>query len=95
MMEMGVQLEDRGDESVWKLEDPDVLRRAHHEKQQAAVEQKIKKLSMAHSKKDAVRLMLANPAAVRYWHTLASLSLHSQHLCPVLVWVLLSTLVTW
>lgn len=70
MMELGVQLEDRGDESVWKLEDPAVLRRAHHEKQQAAVQQKIKKLSMAHSKKDAVRLMLANPAAVCHWHTL-------------------------
>lgn len=53
-MELGVQLEDRGDESVWKLEDPEVLRRAHQEKQQAAVEQSIKKLSMAQSKKTAV-----------------------------------------
>ena len=58
MMELGVQLEDRGDESVWKLEDPEVLRKAHQEKQQAAAEQKIKKLSMAHSKKDAVSMHL-------------------------------------
>ena len=61
MMELGVQLEDRGDESVWKLEDPEVLRKAHQEKQQAAAEQKIKKLSMAHSKKDAVSMQLHLP----------------------------------
>ena len=54
MLELGVRLEDRGDESVWKLEDPAVLRREQQAKQQAAAEQKLKKLVMAHSKKQAV-----------------------------------------
>lgn len=53
MLELGVRLEDRGDESVWKLDDADVLRREQQAKQQAAAEQKLKKLTMAHSKKDA------------------------------------------
>ena len=57
MLELGVRLEDRGDESVWKLEDADVLRREQQAKQQAAAEQKLKKLTMAHSKKDAVRCL--------------------------------------
>ena len=90
MLELGVQLEDRGDESVWKLEDPEVLRRAHQEKQQAAVEQKIKKLSMAHSKKDAVSLIPV-PAAACRCHT--GFVTHPQLLCSMLVllWALLST----
>lgn len=54
MLELGVRLEDRGDESVWKLEDPDVLRQEQEAKQQAAAEQKYKKAIMAHSKKQAV-----------------------------------------
>ena len=54
MLELGVRLEDRGDESIWKLEDPDVLRQEQQAKQQAAAEQKFKKLNMAHSKKQAV-----------------------------------------
>lgn len=53
MLELGVRLEDRGDESVWKLEDPAVLRREQQAKQQAAAEQKLKKLVMAHSRKQA------------------------------------------
>ncbi|KAL3152254.1 hypothetical protein ABBQ32_001333 [Trebouxia sp. C0010 RCD-2024] len=53
MLELGVRLEDRGDESVWKLEDPDVLRQEQEAKQQAAAEQKYKKAIMAHSKKQA------------------------------------------
>lgn len=56
MIELGVQLEDRGDVSVWKLEDPSVLQKAYQEKQQAAHEQKLKKAIMVHSKKDAVCL---------------------------------------
>lgn len=49
-----MRLEDRGDDSIWKLEDPAVLRREQQAKQQAAAEQKFKKASMAHSKKQAV-----------------------------------------
>lgn len=49
-----MRLEDRGDDSIWKLEDPAVLRREQQAKQQAAAEQKYKKASMAHSKKQAV-----------------------------------------
>lgn len=59
MLELGVRLEDRGDDSIWKLEDPAVLRREQQAKQQAAAEQKHKKAIMAHSKKQAV-----GPAAV-------------------------------
>ena len=54
MLELGVRLEDRGDDSIWKLEDPAVLRREQQAKQQAAAEQKYKKATMAHSKKHAV-----------------------------------------
>ncbi|DBA81679.1 TPA: hypothetical protein ACH3X1_007426 [Trebouxia sp. C0004] len=53
MLELGVRLEDRGDESVWKLEDPAVLRREQQAKQQDAAEQKLKKLVSAHNKKQA------------------------------------------
>ncbi|DBB16222.1 TPA: hypothetical protein ACH3X3_014548 [Trebouxia sp. C0006] len=53
MLELGVRLEDRGDESVWKLEDPAILRREQQAKQQDAAEQKLKKLVSAHSKKQA------------------------------------------
>ena len=70
MLELGVRLEDRGDESVWKLEDADVLRREQQAKQQAAAEQKLKKLTMAQSKKDAVRcLYLCKSSLLRfvYW----------------------------
>ena len=56
MLELGVRLEDRGDESVWKLEDPIVLRREQQAKQQDTAEQKLKKLVSAHSKKQAVSL---------------------------------------
>lgn len=49
-----MRLEDRGEDSIWKLEDPAVLRREQQAKQQAAAEQKFKKASMAHSKKQAV-----------------------------------------
>ena len=55
MIKLGVRLEDRGDESVWKLEDPEVLQSEQQAKQQAAAEQKLKKTAMLHSKKDAVR----------------------------------------
>lgn len=55
MLELGVRLEDRGDDSIWKLEDPAVLRREQQAKQQAAAEQKYKKALAAHSKKQAVR----------------------------------------
>ena len=54
MLELGVRLEDRGADSIWKLEDPAVLRREQQAKQQAAAEQKYKKAVMAHSKKQAV-----------------------------------------
>lgn len=54
MLELGVRLEDRGAESIWKLEDPAVLRREQQAKQQAAAEQKYKKAAVAHSKKQAV-----------------------------------------
>lgn len=54
MLDLGVRLEDRGDESIWKLEDPDVLRQEQRAKQQAAAEQKYKKVTTAHSKKQAV-----------------------------------------
>ena len=54
MLELGVRLEDRGEDSIWKLEDPAVLRREQQAKQQAAAEQKYKKATMAHSKKQAV-----------------------------------------
>ncbi len=57
MLELGVRLEDRGDDSIWKLEDPAVLRREQQAKQQAAAEQKLKKAVMAHSKKQAVSLV--------------------------------------
>ena len=65
MLELGVRLEDRGDESVWKLEDPAVLRREQQAKQQAAAEQKLKKLVMAHSKKQAVS---SHAAPCRHHH---------------------------
>lgn len=58
MLELGVRLEDRGDESIWKLEDPDVLRQEQQAKQQAAAEQKYKKATVAHSKKQAVRSVI-------------------------------------
>ena len=65
MLELGVRLEDRGDDSIWKLEDPAVLRREQQAKQQAAAEQKHKKAAMAHSMKQAV-----GSAVVRHSHHL-------------------------
>jgi len=64
MLELGVRLEDRGDESVWKLEDPAVLRREQQAKQQDAAEQKLKKLVSAHNKKQAV-----SSHDLQYWQS--------------------------
>ena len=49
-----MRLEDRGDESIWKLEDPAVLQREQQAKQQAAADHKYTEATAAHSKKQAV-----------------------------------------
>ena len=57
MLELGVRLEDRGDDSVWKLDDPKVLRQEQEAKRQALAEQQLKKAVAAHNKKQAVCLV--------------------------------------